>query len=134
MLSVLLFEQYNLQADMTRRQLEYEAQRVRELMTEDLGTSEQIAQRHEARLQRIRMIETEMLRLQQRHREQVLLAPFIIVEKINNVLLSTQTHSYLGNKLKSMGEITARGHCEKSVTHRCHYHTLDFMLCCSLKI
>ena len=85
MLFVLLFEQYNLQADMTRRQLEYEAQRVRELMTEDLGTSEQIAQRHDARLQRIRMIETEMLRLQQRHREQVLLVPFIIVEKINNV-------------------------------------------------
>ena len=56
---------------MTRRQLEYESQRVRELMTEDLGTSEQIAQRHEARLQRIRMIETDMLRLQQRHREQV---------------------------------------------------------------
>ena len=86
---VLLFEQYNLQADMTRRQLEYEAQRVRELMTEDLGTSEQIAQRHEARLQRIRMIETEMLRLQQRHREQVLLAPFISGK--NNVSLGSQT-------------------------------------------
>ncbi len=55
---------------MTRRQLEYEAQRVRQLMTENLGTSEQIAARHDARLQRIHMIEAEMLRLQQRHREQ----------------------------------------------------------------
>ncbi len=68
----LLFHyfQYNLQADMTRRQLEYEAQRVRQLMTENLGTSEQIAARHDARLQRIHMNEAEMLRLQQRHREQ----------------------------------------------------------------
>lgn len=56
---------------MTRRQLKYEAQRVRELMTEDLGTSEQMAQRHEGRLHRIRVIETEMLHLQQRHRQQV---------------------------------------------------------------
>ena len=73
---------------MTRRQLEYEAQRVRELMTEDLGTSEQIAQRHEARLQRIRMIETEMLRLQQRHREQVpTFLHFYHIEKKNNVSL-----------------------------------------------
>ena len=61
---------------MTRRQLEYESKRLRELMTEDMGTSEQIAQRHEARLQRIRSIETEMLRLQQRHREQVYLYTF----------------------------------------------------------
>ena len=66
-----LFVQYNLQADMTRRQLEYEVSRLSDLMSGNLGTSEQIAQRHEARLQRIRLIESEMLRMQQRHHDQV---------------------------------------------------------------
>ena len=63
--------QYNLQADMSRRQLEFEGQRLRELLQENLGSSEQIARRHDARLQRIHAIETEMLQAQQRHHQQV---------------------------------------------------------------
>ncbi|XP_071115935.1 adenomatous polyposis coli protein-like isoform X2 [Haliotis cracherodii] len=68
-----LSETYNLQTDMTRRQVEYEAKKLEEAMTEKFGTSEHIAQRQEARLQRIRNIEAEMMMLQQRHREQQLL-------------------------------------------------------------
>ncbi|XP_064596590.1 adenomatous polyposis coli protein-like isoform X2 [Liolophura sinensis] len=62
-----LTETYNLQADMNRRQLEYEIQKLRESLQENLGSSESIATRHEARLHKIHMIEREMLRLQQRH-------------------------------------------------------------------
>merc|ERR1711963_1135061 len=40
-------------------------------MAQQLGSAEHIAQRHEARLHRIRLIESEMLRLQQKHREQL---------------------------------------------------------------
>ena len=64
---------------MTRRQLEYEVARLRDLMADNLGSSEQIAQRHEARLQRIRLIEAEMLRMQQRHHEQV--STFIFISR-----------------------------------------------------
>ncbi|XP_067659901.1 adenomatous polyposis coli protein-like isoform X2 [Haliotis asinina] len=71
--SLPLSETYNLQTDMTRRQVEYEAKKLEEAMTEKFGTSEHIAQRQEARLQRIRNIEAEMMMLQQRHREQQLL-------------------------------------------------------------
>ena len=56
---------------MSRRQLELEAKRLREHMAQQLGSAENIAQRHEARLHRIRLIEHEMIRLQQKHREQV---------------------------------------------------------------
>lgn len=55
--------QYSLQTDMARRQLEYEAQQVRSAMTEKLGTTEQASQRQEARLQRIRSIESQMMQL-----------------------------------------------------------------------
>ncbi|XP_025084132.1 adenomatous polyposis coli protein-like isoform X3 [Pomacea canaliculata] len=58
-----LKETYSLQTDMARRQLEYEAQQVRSAMTEKLGTTEQASQRQEARLQRIRSIESQMMQL-----------------------------------------------------------------------
>ena len=63
--------QYDIRADLSKRQLEYEAQRLREHMTEHLGSAQQIAARHEARLQRIRLIETEMIRMQEKHQQQV---------------------------------------------------------------
>ena len=56
--------QYNLQTDMARRQLEYEAQQVQGAMTDKLGSTEQSSQRQEARLRRIRTIESEMIQLQ----------------------------------------------------------------------
>ena len=57
---------------MNRRQLEYEMKHIEGLMLENLGNAEQMAQRHEARLQRIRMIETEMMNIQQKHQQQVM--------------------------------------------------------------
>ena len=56
---------------MTRRQVEYEVQRLQDMMRETMGSAEQIAHRHEARLKRIHTIEVEMLGLQQRHRDKV---------------------------------------------------------------
>ena len=49
---------------MARRQLEYEAQQVQGAMTDKLGSTEQSSQRQEARLRRIRTIESEMIQLQ----------------------------------------------------------------------
>ena len=66
-----LFQQYSLQTDMSRRQLEGETSQIRHLMHDNLGTAAQIAQRHETRMQRVRAIETEMLRMQQQHKQQV---------------------------------------------------------------
>ncbi|KAK7095933.1 hypothetical protein V1264_005287 [Littorina saxatilis] len=60
-----LSDTYNLQADMARRQLEFEAQQVQGVMTEKLGSAEQSSQRQEARLRRIRTIESELMQLQQ---------------------------------------------------------------------
>lgn len=73
---------------MTRRQLEYEVSRLSDLMADNLGTSEQIAQRHEARLARIRMIESEMLRMQQRHHDQVNPFHSLIIHTITYIYLS----------------------------------------------
>jgi len=67
----LLLLQYDLQTELNRRQLEYEAQRVRGMIEENLGSVEQVAQRQEARLQRVRLVEGEMQRMQQLHLEQV---------------------------------------------------------------
>ncbi|KAK2149870.1 hypothetical protein LSH36_433g01019 [Paralvinella palmiformis] len=61
---------YNIEADMNRRHLEFEMKHIESLMLENLGTTEQMAQRHEARLQRVRMIETEMINIQRRHQQQ----------------------------------------------------------------
>ncbi|XP_022105607.1 adenomatous polyposis coli protein-like isoform X2 [Acanthaster planci] len=59
-------ENYSLQADMSRRQLEYEARQLREAMQQRLGAADDIGERHEARMQRLCLIEREMQRLQQR--------------------------------------------------------------------
>ena len=56
---------------MSRRQLEGETAQLRILMHDNLGTAEQIKQRHETRMQRVHEIETEMLRMQQKHKQQV---------------------------------------------------------------
>ncbi|XP_038078874.1 adenomatous polyposis coli protein-like [Patiria miniata] len=51
---------------MARRQLEYEARQLREVMQQRLGAADDIGDRHEARMQRLCLIEREMQRLQQR--------------------------------------------------------------------
>ncbi|XP_052063943.1 adenomatous polyposis coli protein-like isoform X1 [Mytilus californianus] len=64
---------HNRQLDLTRRQYQLEAKKVRDTFEETLGTNEQIIQRQEARLQRVRIIEEEIMRLhsqQQRSRQQ----------------------------------------------------------------
>ncbi|XP_078667446.1 adenomatous polyposis coli protein-like isoform X2 [Branchiostoma floridae x Branchiostoma belcheri] len=58
-------EPYSLQNDMARRQLEYEAKKLREEMEDRLGGVEEMQARGEAKVQRVRMIEAEMLRIQQ---------------------------------------------------------------------
>ncbi|KAK6178499.1 hypothetical protein SNE40_013282 [Patella caerulea] len=62
-------EQYNLQTDMTRRQLEYDAKQLTESLHEKLGTGDQIALRQSARVQRLRTIEAEMMELQKRRHQ-----------------------------------------------------------------
>ncbi|KAL5020491.1 hypothetical protein ScPMuIL_003383 [Solemya velum] len=51
--------------DLARRQLEFDAKRLQETLQEKFGTREQMAQRQEARLYRIRAIEAELQHLQQ---------------------------------------------------------------------
>ena len=51
---------------MARRQLEYEARQLREVMQQRLGAADDMGDRHEARMQRLCLIEREMQRLQQR--------------------------------------------------------------------
>jgi hypothetical protein len=56
--------QYNLQTDMARRQLEFEAEKVHGEMRSTLGSADQSNLRQDARLRRIRAIEAEMVSLQ----------------------------------------------------------------------
>ncbi|XP_041356018.1 LOW QUALITY PROTEIN: adenomatous polyposis coli protein-like [Gigantopelta aegis] len=71
--SLPLSDTYNLQTDMARRQIEYEAKRLEEVMVEKFGTNEQVSQRQEARIQRIRSIENEMVAMQDKHRHQLMM-------------------------------------------------------------
>ncbi|ESO95067.1 hypothetical protein LOTGIDRAFT_81378, partial [Lottia gigantea] len=64
-----LTEQYNLQNDMTRRQLEYDAKQLTESLHQKLGTGDQIAVRQSSRVQRLRTIEAEMMELQKRRHQ-----------------------------------------------------------------
>ncbi|XP_032873320.1 adenomatous polyposis coli protein isoform X4 [Amblyraja radiata] len=60
-----LTENFSLQTDMTRRQLEYEARQIRSAMEEQLGTCQDMEKRAQMRVVRIQQIEKEMLRLRQ---------------------------------------------------------------------
>ncbi|KAK3549829.1 hypothetical protein QTP86_015303, partial [Hemibagrus guttatus] len=63
--SLPLTENFSLQTDMTRRQLEYEARQIRAAMEEQLGTCQDMEKRAQVRLARIQQIEKDMLRLRQ---------------------------------------------------------------------
>ncbi|XP_067885934.1 adenomatous polyposis coli protein isoform X3 [Heterodontus francisci] len=60
-----LTENFSLQTDMTRRQLEYEARQIRSAMEEQLGTCQDMEKRAQMRVVRIQQIEKDMLRLRQ---------------------------------------------------------------------
>ena len=51
-----------------RQQILYERQRLLDLMRRNLGSDDDMAARRDERLQRVRMIEAEMLRVQQMHK------------------------------------------------------------------
>ncbi|KAI1900269.1 hypothetical protein AGOR_G00048250 [Albula goreensis] len=63
--SLPLTENFSLQTDMTRRQLDYEARQIRVAMEEQLGTCQDMEKRAQARVARIQQIEKEMLRIRQ---------------------------------------------------------------------
>ncbi|XP_070536754.1 adenomatous polyposis coli protein-like isoform X3 [Ptychodera flava] len=67
--SLPITETYSLQNDMTRRQLEYEAKQLREAMQQRLGAIADMQARYETRIHRVRLLEKEMLRLQQHYDE-----------------------------------------------------------------
>ncbi|XP_054253923.1 adenomatous polyposis coli protein isoform X5 [Indicator indicator] len=63
--SLPLTENFSLQTDMTRRQLEYEARQIRAAMEEQLGTCQDMEKRAQARVARIQQIEKDILRIRQ---------------------------------------------------------------------
>ncbi|NWY08149.1 APC protein, partial [Nothoprocta ornata] len=63
--SLPLTENFSLQTDMTRRQLEYEARQIRAAMEEQLGTCQDMEKRAQVRVARIQQIEKDLLRIRQ---------------------------------------------------------------------
>nr|XP_010969800.1 adenomatous polyposis coli protein isoform X4 [Camelus bactrianus]XP_045363819.1 adenomatous polyposis coli protein isoform X4 [Camelus bactrianus] len=63
--SLPLTENFSLQTDMTRRQLEYEARQIRVAMEEQLGTCQDMEKRAQRRITRIQQIEKDILRIRQ---------------------------------------------------------------------
>ncbi|XP_060057268.1 adenomatous polyposis coli protein isoform X11 [Erinaceus europaeus] len=63
--SLPLTENFSLQTDMTRRQLEYEARQIRVAMEEQLGTCQDMEKRAQRRVTRIQQIEKDILRVRQ---------------------------------------------------------------------
>ncbi|XP_064153235.1 adenomatous polyposis coli protein-like isoform X2 [Anguilla rostrata] len=63
--SLPLTENFSMQTDMTRRQLDYEARQIRAAMEEQLGTCQDMEKRAQARVARIQQIEKDMLRMRQ---------------------------------------------------------------------
>ncbi|KAG7499091.1 hypothetical protein JOB18_028561 [Solea senegalensis] len=58
-----LTENFTLQTDMSRRQLEFEARQIRSAMEEQLGSCQEMERRAQARVARIQQIEKDILRL-----------------------------------------------------------------------
>ncbi|XP_031414891.1 adenomatous polyposis coli protein isoform X1 [Clupea harengus] len=63
--SLPLTENFSLQTDMTRRQLEYEARQIRAAMEQQLGTCQDMEKRAQGRVARIQQIEKDMLMIRQ---------------------------------------------------------------------
>uniref|UniRef100_A0A3Q1G7K0 Adenomatous polyposis coli N-terminal dimerisation domain-containing protein n=1 Tax=Acanthochromis polyacanthus TaxID=80966 RepID=A0A3Q1G7K0_9TELE len=58
-----LTENFTLQTDMSRRQLEFEARQIRSAMEEQLGSCQEMERRAQARVSRIQQIEKDILRM-----------------------------------------------------------------------
>ncbi|XP_074424752.1 adenomatous polyposis coli protein-like isoform X3 [Larus michahellis] len=63
--SISLTENFSLETDMTRRQLEYEARQIRAAMEEQLGTCQDMEKRAQVRVMRIQQIEKDILCIRQ---------------------------------------------------------------------
>lgn len=61
--SLPLTENFTLQTDMSRRQLEFEARQIRSAMEEQLGSCQEMERRAQARVSRIQQIEKDILRM-----------------------------------------------------------------------
>ncbi|KAM9307041.1 adenomatous polyposis coli protein isoform 2-T2 [Pholidichthys leucotaenia] len=61
--SLPLTENFTLQTDMSRRQLEFEARQIRSAMEEQLGSCQEMERRAQARVSRIQQIEKDIQRL-----------------------------------------------------------------------
>lgn len=108
--SLPLTENFSLQTDMTRRQLEYEARQIRAAMEEQLGTCQDMEKRAQRRIARIQQIEKDILRVRQLLQSQAAEAesPATRVDhETASVLSSSGTHSaprrltsHLGTKVE----------------------------------
>lgn len=112
--SLPLTENFSLQTDMTRRQLEYEARQIRAAMEEQLGTCQDMEKRAQRRIARIQQIEKDILRVRQLLQSQAAEAesPATRVDhETASVLSSSGTHSaprrltsHLGTKIRAYCE------------------------------
>uniref|UniRef100_A0A8C0KNF4 Adenomatous polyposis coli protein n=1 Tax=Canis lupus dingo TaxID=286419 RepID=A0A8C0KNF4_CANLU len=108
--SLPLTENFSLQTDMTRRQLEYEARQIRVAMEEQLGTCQDMEKRAQRRVTRIQQIEKDILRIRQLLQSQATEAEGSTARmdhETASVLSSSSTHSaprrltsHLGTKVE----------------------------------
>ncbi|KAM5299262.1 adenomatous polyposis coli protein isoform 7-T7 [Ctenodactylus gundi] len=108
--SLPLTENFSLQTDMTRRQLEYEARQIRVAMEEQLGTCQDMEKRAQRRIARIQQIEKDILRIRQLLQSQATEAEGLATRmdhETASVLSSSSTHSaprrltsHLGTKVE----------------------------------
>uniref|UniRef100_A0A8C2NWQ4 Adenomatous polyposis coli N-terminal dimerisation domain-containing protein n=1 Tax=Capra hircus TaxID=9925 RepID=A0A8C2NWQ4_CAPHI len=108
--SLPLTENFSLQTDMTRRQLEYEARQIRVAMEEQLGTCQDMEKRAQRRITRIQQIEKDILRIRQLLQSQATEAEGSTTRtdhETASVLSSSSTHSaprrltsHLGTKVE----------------------------------
>uniref|UniRef100_Q61315-4 Isoform 4 of Adenomatous polyposis coli protein n=1 Tax=Mus musculus TaxID=10090 RepID=Q61315-4 len=113
--SLPLTENFSLQTDMTRRQLEYEARQIRAAMEEQLGTCQDMEKRAQRRIARIQQIEKDILRVRQLLQSQAAEAERSPATRVDHetasVLSSSGTHSaprrltsHLGTKIRAYCE------------------------------
>ncbi|XP_052597798.1 adenomatous polyposis coli protein isoform X16 [Peromyscus californicus insignis] len=112
--SLPLTENFSLQTDMTRRQLEYEARQIRAAMEEQLGTCQDMEKRAQRRIARIQQIEKDILRVRQLLQSQAAEAESSatrVDHETASVLSSGSTHSaprrltsHLGTKIRAYCE------------------------------
>ncbi|XP_062045310.1 adenomatous polyposis coli protein isoform X9 [Lepus europaeus] len=112
--SLPLTENFSLQTDMTRRQLEYEARQIRVAMEEQLGTCQDMEKRAQRRIARIQQIEKDILRIRQLLQSQATEAEGSATRmdhETASVLSSSSTHSaprrltsHLGTKIRAYCE------------------------------